>query len=170
MLDRLIDVVVEFIDRFRFFRVVDANEQAIVLKWGVLERVLDPGRHFYWPFVYRSVVDTVVPRLYEMVSQSLVTADGKPVAAGVVITAKIRDIAKSLLEVENVDSAIQDATQATLAELVMESNWDFLRTPEFADRLTAACRKQAFKYGVEIIRVRLHELAPLRTFRLIGSH
>lgn len=170
MFDKLVDVVVQFIDCFRFFQVIDADEQGILLRNGLMAKVLEPGLHWFWPMIYRVRKDNVATRLYEMVAQSLVTKDGKCVAAGIVVTSKIRNIERSILDVENVDSAIQDACQATLAELVMESSWDTLRTAEFADRLTTECRKLAFKYGMEIIKVRLHELAPLRTFRLIGSN
>lgn len=168
--EKLIDLVVQFLEFFRFCTIVDCYERGVCLRFGKFHKVLEPGLRFLVPFyIDNPIVERVVPRLAELVTQTLVTLDGKNVAAGVIVQFQISDIEKALLEVNEVWEAVQDACQATLAEHVQAESYDALRTESFAKALTTECRIQGERFGIEILSVRLHELALVRTYRLIGS-
>jgi regulator of protease activity HflC (stomatin/prohibitin superfamily) len=168
--EKLIDLLVQFMEFFRFCTIVDCYQEGVALRFGKFHRELKPGFHWLIPFyVENPIIENVKPKVYQATTQSLMTADGKPVAVGLTITYEIRSIRKALLEVESVNEAIHDCCLATSAEHVTLATWDQLRAPTFCETLTAACRKLAFKYGIEITGVRIHELAPTRTYRLING-
>jgi hypothetical protein len=85
----------------------------------------------------------------------------------VILTARIHDIRKSLLEVENVDAAVQDSCYAEIARVVHEHSWAELQAESLNDELLRACRKRAFGFGIEIMRTQVSDLTRCKTLRLI---
>ena len=177
MFDRLFDIVFQFLDLFKFWVVIDEFEQGVILRLGKYHRVVGPhdgwrttGLHFTIPFnVDNVLVDNVVPRTVNLGEQGLTTLDGKSITVSAVVTAQIRDIRRALCDVENVDEALMDSCYATIGDLIVAHNWETVRTPEFTETVTKACRKQAFRYGLEVLRVQFADRIPSRAIRLLSS-
>jgi regulator of protease activity HflC (stomatin/prohibitin superfamily) len=170
MLDRLIELLLQWIGFFIPFCVIDQFEQAVVLRFGRLSRVLGPGFHWLIPFeVERVIADNVVPRTMNLGAQSLTTKDGQSIVLGVIVTARIHDIQKAILEVENVDTAVQDSCYAEVARVVHEHTWEEMQAESINDDLLKACRRRAFSYGVEIMRTQASDLTRCKTLRLISA-
>lgn len=175
--EKLIDLLIQWIRLLKPFCVVTPCKEGVVCLWGKEVRQIANdngmfGTGFHWiiPFGIEQVYDlSMATRLAELQAQALVTKDGKSVIAGLIITYRVCNVSKAIFSVWDAFSAAQDACQANFAQAVLAADYDYLRTDAFADSLTEACRVQGFKYGFEIERVRLHELAPARTFRLIGN-
>ena len=152
-------------------------KQGVITRFGTEHRrignddgLFGTGFHMMWPFGIESPwVLSMSTRLAELQPQALVTLDGKTIVAGILITYRVRDISKALFSVWDAFAAAQDACQSNFATAVLGTPYDDLRTPAFSERLTETCRKQGFKYGFEIESVRISELAPTRTLRLIGN-
>lgn len=170
MFDRLVDIVLGFVDKFACMTIISDYQQGLVLRFGRFNRILDPGLHFLWPLVEDVLNDNVVPRTYNLVAQSLTTRDGKSVVVSGVVTARINDIRKALLEVEGVDDAIKDASVAEVAQAVVGATWPELADPGFCDVLTAACRKRAWRWGIDIMRVQLSDVSVSRSIRLFHDN
>jgi len=167
MIDKLLDLIVNFIDLFRFWQVIKDYERGVVLRLGVFHQELAPGLHWIRPLGIDNVlIDNVVPRTVALGAQSLMTKDGVTVAVSAVVTAQIRYIRKALLEVEGVDHALVDSCSASVAEHVARSTWDELRATAGAETLLKECRKQAFQYGIEVSRVQLSDITTCRVIRL----
>lgn len=172
MLDRLFDLIIQFLQIFQFWVVITEYERGVVLHFGRFHgRVLDPGLHWRWPFHIDEVhFDNVVTRTYMLPPQALTTKDDRTVSVTAVVTSNIRDIKKALLEVEGVEHALQDSCSAAVGEHVGSLSWEELRGAPAAKELLTVCRKQAFKYGIEIERVQLSDLALCKVIRLHTSH
>jgi modulator of FtsH protease HflK len=171
VLDRLIDLLLQSIGFFVPFVVVDHYEEAVVLRFGVFHRKLAPGFHWIIPFqVERAIADNVVPRTVNLGAQSLTTSDGKSIVVSGVITASIRDIKKATLEVESVDHALRDSCYGAIGIHVAGNTWDHLRTEEGSEALTKACRKQGWRYGLEIEKVQLSDLTYSKSLALHVSN
>jgi regulator of protease activity HflC (stomatin/prohibitin superfamily) len=168
MLDRLLDFVLQFLQIFQFWVVITEYERGVVLHFGrFCGRVLEPGIHWRWPFHIDGVqFDNVVTRTHMLPPQALTTKDNKTVSVTAVVTSNIRDIKKALLEVEGVAHALQDSCSAAVGEHVGNLSWEELRGAPAAAELLKVCRKQAFKYGIEIERVQLSDLALCKVIRL----
>lgn len=159
MLDRLIDLILQSLGFFVPFAVVDHYEQGVVLRFGVFHRKLEPGFHWLIPLrIERVILDNVVPRTVNLGSQSLTTSDGKSIVVSGVVTASIRDVKKATLEVESVDHALRDACLGAIGTHIASNTWAHLCTDESGEVLTKACRKQAWRYGIEIEKVQLSDL------------
>ncbi len=159
MLDKLIDLLLQFLEAFRIIYVVNEYEEGVVLRMGRFHRELSPGWHWVWPlYIERVMVDNVVPRTMNMGAMTLTTKDGVQVGIGIIATARIHSIRKALLGVEGVDDAMRDVCYAEVARVVHTHTWEELQSEDINDVMLKACRPRAFSYGIEIIRVQISDL------------
>lgn len=169
MLDRLIDLLVSFIDLFRFWIIVEPYEQIVVTRLGPVHRVLkEPG--FYWklPFqIDRETGDVVVPAAHDMPMQCFTLSDGTTVAVGPVITFRTSNVEKLLMEADNAEAAVRDAARGTIRETLQPLSWEELLKTDLTDMLTKAVRKMAWKWGVEVLQVSLADMCKVKVLRVI---
>lgn len=108
MLDKLVDFIVQCITLFKFWAVYQPYEAGALLRLGKFIRVLEPGFHWRYPFgIDQCLVEHTVPSTHSLGDESATTADGKSIGFHAVITYRVRDIAKALLEVDNVHHAVR---------------------------------------------------------------
>lgn len=170
MFDRLIDLLVQFIELFRFWTVVDPYEEALVLRLGKLHRHLYCGWHLIIPMgVERVLAEHIVPAVRVLENESATTSDGKSIAFRAVATYRVSDIEKLLLKVEDGNHAVVDACAGEVARVLRESTWAEISQPEILDKVTAAARKRGFRFGVEIMSIQFTALTLCRTIRLMGE-
>lgn len=170
MLDRLIELIIQFLGLFKFWHVVDPYEEALVLRLGKLHRHLLCGPHWIIPFgVERTLDEHVVPAVRVLENESATTLDGKSIGFRAVVTYRVRDIEKVLLEVEDGNHAVVDACAGEVARVLRESTWAEINTVEFLDKVTAAARKRGFRFGVEIMSIQFTALVLCRSIRLMGE-
>ncbi len=171
MFDRLIDLMLQFVELFKFWHVVDPYEEALVLRLGKLQRHIVCGWHPIIPFGIERVMDEhIVPAVHVLENECITTTDGKTVGFRAIVTYRIRDIEKVLLEVEDGNHAVVDASAGEIAGVLRSSTWEEIRQPDILDKLTAAARKRGFKFGVEIMSVQLAGLTLCRAIRLMGEN
>lgn len=170
IIDRLVQLIIDCAKLFMFWVVIDEYERGVLLRLGTFRRILEPGFHFRIPFLVDQVmVDNVVTRTTDLPPQSLTTKDNKTISTRIVVTSNIRDIKKALLEVEGMDHALIDSCAAAVSDYVTGMTWEELRGNISVEALTKMCRKNAWRYGVEIERVQLADLAISRVIRLHNS-
>lgn len=170
MFDRLIDLLVGWLELLKFWHVVDPYEEALVLRLGKLHRHLLCGWHPILPFGIDRVLDEhTVPAVHSLGNESVTTRDGKSIGFHAIVTYRVRDIEKILLEVEDGNHAVLDACAGEVARVLRESTWEEIGQPEILDKLTSAARKRGFRFGVEIISIQLAGLALCRSIRLMNS-
>lgn len=170
MLDRLVDLLVQFLEVFKFAAIVDAYQRGVVLRWGKLSRLAEPGLCWHWPFlVERVLCHSVVPSVYRT-TQSLSTSDDKSVTISTVATWRIHDVQKALLEVNNVSyDGLLDSVDGCVGDYVASRTWSTLRTPSELEGLHKEIRKRGFVWGIEVMRVRFSDLQTAKSLRLLGS-
>lgn len=167
MIDKLIDFLISILDLFRFWDVIDDFSEGVVLRCGVFHRELKPGLHFIIPFCIEKVIcDNVVPRTVKLGTQSLTTKDGRSVIVSGVVTARINNIRKALLEVEGMDDALKDSCGGEISRVIAESTWDQLHTGELSESLTQSCRKRGWRWGIEIMQVQMTDMTLAKSLRL----
>jgi regulator of protease activity HflC (stomatin/prohibitin superfamily) len=166
--EKLIDLLVQWIEALQFCCIVDCYEQGVHLRKGEFLRVVEPGLRFHYPGYYdRIITENIKPCARPLGLQSLLTKDGKTVSINTVITHYIADIRTAVLEVENVHQAILDSCAGEIGRLVMSSTWEQIIDESFPNRLAIACRRRAKEYGIHIERVQIMELTPARALRLL---
>lgn len=171
MFDKLVDLFIQFIKIFQFTLIIAPWQRAIRLRLGKFHSILEPGLHFYFPFwIDRVVGESVVMETMQIKPQSLTTKDGKTVVVTAVVTFRIEDIRTFLLDVEGRNNAVEDSTYGSISSYVMKKTWEELvALDDLGNELTKTVRRQAKRYGVDIISVQIMDFIQCRPLRLITS-
>ena len=168
MLERLVEFFQSILSLFQFWTVVDQYENGIVLRLGKFYRELDPGFHWVIPLgVDRVLCENVALETKNLGTQSLTTKDGQFVIVGVVLSYRIKDVKKFLLEVEDADSVLKDSTYGVVGEYVASSTWEEISKLETQTEIHQEIRKKAFRWGIEVVTLQFSDISKSKTIRLI---
>jgi regulator of protease activity HflC (stomatin/prohibitin superfamily) len=169
--DRLIDLLIQFIKLFQFWCVVNEYRRGVRLRLGKFHAVLNPGFHWMLPLNIDSAIwDNVVVETMRVKPQSLTTKDDVPVTVSSVVTFEIDDIKVFLLEVEGKNNVVEDSTYGATSAFIMKRTWqELVDMDDIGNELSKMVRRQAKRYGVNIISVQVSDLAKCRALRLING-
>lgn len=166
--DRLLEFLREFAGMFKFFEVVHPYEGGLVLRLGIYNRDLQPGWNWIWPFgIEHTITEYTVKRTSRIHAMSTDTKDGTTIGFEAVVTWRINDLKKSMLESSSLKDAIMDCCMGVIGTELAEWTYEDIRHGKLVEELSAACRKQGWQWGVEILRVRLAGVARARNLRLL---
>lgn len=167
MWDKLIDLLQSVWNELMPIAVVHPYNGGLQLRMGKLIRVIEGG-NWYWkvPFADNILYEHVVPRTERLTGLATTTVDGKAVGFDAVITWRISDLRKALLEVSDLKDAIADSCAGIIGTELSNATWDDIIHGNIVDALTAACRKRGWKWGVEIQMVQLTGVAPVKNLRV----
>lgn len=169
MFDRLFDALWSLIEYFRFATVIDHWDQGVLLRFGKFKRTLDPGIRFHLPFSIDDIYTAnIKPTALELAEQSLITYDDTRIVLRAVLMWSIFDIKKTLLEVEDYENTLADIAVGFIQEMVEESPWEDIRTPEFRRVLKKRIQKQARSWGITVSSVKFQDLCEARSLRLFN--
>ena len=171
MFDRLIDFIVQFATIFQFCMVIAPYQRGVRLRLGKFNKVLSPGLHFFFPFwIDEILTENVVTETRRIKPQSLTTKDGKAVVLSGVVTFEIEDVRVFLLEVEGRNNVVEDASYGAISDFIMKRDWaDIVAMESIGNEITKAVRRQAKKYGVNILNLQLADFTLCPSVRLLQS-
>lgn len=167
MLDKLLDILVSVWHELVPITVLHPYDGAVHLRLGKPIRVLEGGG-WYWkvPFADDILSEHVVPRTERLTGLATTTVDGKAIGFDAVITWRISDVKKAMLDVSDLKDAIADSCAGTIGTELSNMSWSNIIHGEMLEALTAACRKRGWKWGVEIQLVQLTGIAPVKNLRV----
>lgn len=170
MLDRILDLIADTVSSAAPYIIVKEYEQGVVLRLGKYRRSLAPGIHWTVPVIETVLVDRTVPRTANLSEQTLMTADGVAATVSAVTVARISDIRKALLEVEDVDAAWVNVCYAAIGQIVAENVWSDLSTAKLQKNMTRLCRKLALPFGVYVEKVVFDNICRAAAVRVLGMN
>ncbi len=141
-------------------RVVKQYERGVVLRFGRLQGTREPGLRLIIPFV--DVLHRVSLRIITMPiqSQGIITRDNVSVDVSAVAYFRVVDAVKSVIAIENVQSAINQIAQTTLRKVVGQHTLD--ETLAETDRINMDIRRildvTTAEWGVEVTLVELKDI------------
>lgn len=153
-------VVVAIILLANSIRVVKQYERGVVLRFGRLIGVREPGLRFIIPFV--DVMHKVSLRIVTLPiqSQGIITRDNVSVGVSAVAYYRVVDPVKSVIGIENVFAAIEQIAQTTLRKVVGQHSLD--ETLAETDALNLNIRQildlLTLDWGVEVTLVELKDI------------
>ncbi|AWB94641.1 band 7 domain-containing protein [Agromyces badenianii] len=120
----VIVVILAIVLFFMSVKIVKQYERGVVLRFGRLHSVRDPGIRFIIPIV--DVMTKVSLRIVTVPiqSQGIITRDNVSVGVSAVAYYRIVDPVKSVIAIENVRSAIDQIAQTTLRKVVGQHHLD----------------------------------------------
>jgi membrane protease subunit HflK len=167
--DRLLEFLLSIVGSLLPWAVIYDYGQGVVLRFGKFNRVLAPGFHWRIPLVEAVMMEITVPRTASLDSLATTTKDGEQIAFHAIVTYKVRDIRKYLLDTHDGDDAVRDSCSGQMGVILAEHTWDEIVHGAVNDPMAAACRKRGFAWGIEVMSVQLAGVAKVRNVRLIHA-
>ena len=168
MFDKLIDFLIDMLDKLMPVFIVNQFDKAVLLRRGIYVKTLDGGMYFKIPFLDEVLTQTYVTTTMNLPAQSLTTRDGKSIVVKAIIKYNIFDVKTLLLETWDAVDAISDTTQGVIKDVIMESNMDEINM-ETDKAVTTKARREAKKWGVDIEKVTFTNLGAIRSIRLFNE-
>jgi len=169
MFDRLIDLLMSFGEHLSPIGIINDYEEAVLLRWGKFKKVLKSGRYFKYPLIDKVIENHITVTTLSLPAQSLYTQDKQNIVVKGVIKYKVSDIKIFIIEVFDATDALADMTQAIIKEVIINSTLDQCLGNEIDNTITKKTRIEAKKWGIEVKQVTLTDIAPIKSFRLIGD-
>src|SRR6185312_6895695 len=171
MFDKIIEVILQFLDLFCFWFINADYEGSLVLRFGIFNRIAKRGFNWKYPFNIEKVLSTnIAIRTLRVEPQSIMTVDGKEIIISAVITYKVEDIKLFLIDVEGDKEVLDDSTFGIISEFVRSKTLTELIEINIANEISKKTRIVAKKYGVNVISVQLRDFTKSRSIRLIMDH
>ena len=170
MLDKLLEFLKEIWSDLIPVAVLNPYTGGVQIRMGKPLRMLEGG-NWYWkiPFADYILHDFVVPRTERLIGLATTTSDGKAIGFDAVITYRISDIQKALLEVHDLKDAIADSCAGIIGTELSNKMWSEIVHGDTVDELTAACKKRGNKWGVNIQSVQLTGVAPVKNLQGVSE-
>ncbi|ARI56096.1 MULTISPECIES: slipin family protein [unclassified Streptomyces] len=141
-------------------RIVRQYERGVLFRFGRLIGTREPGLRFIIPFV--DILHRVSLRIVTMPiqSQGIITQDNVSVDVSAVAYFRVTDAVKSVIAIENVNSAINQIAQTTLRKVVGQHTLD--QTLSETERINLDIRQMldvtTTEWGVEVTLVELKDI------------
>ena len=171
MFDKLVDLLLASLRFIQFCDIVWCYQDGVILRVGKFHRLAPPGFHWFIPFhIEKLLTANVVLETVNLQAQSLITKDQKSVVLEAVISFEVRNIRKFLLDIEGGNQVLEDSSYGIIGDYVLANSWQQLCEGNLAIELTKLIRKEAFRWGVEVVKVQLATFTMSRSLRLITSY
>ena len=115
-------------------------------------------------------MDNVKPMVTRVGVQTLTTADNKRVSLHVVFSWYITNIARAMIDVEDLDRSLVDVVAGFVGESVMDNEWDYVRSKAFRTELRTFVQTQGRVWGVRVTRVQLRDCATSSALRILQDN
>lgn len=167
MFDKLIDLLVTFINDFLPFKIVNQWERGVHLRFGKFLRVVGPGIRRKVPFFDNIITTPVITQTVNLRSQTVTSKDEKSIVLSSIVRYHINDVEKFLLGVMHANDVLVDTTQGIIRDIVENTTWDDLI--DLTNTVTPSVHKQVEKWGIEIEQISFPDLGEIVTYRIISD-
>ncbi len=182
MLDRLVDVLLEFLDLFRFWEIIEPTEVGLIYTLGRDTSVIrfnngffNTGFHFIAPFQLETVTVVNIQWNWDSTSyQSLTTKDEKSIICQIAYKYRLVDEDdKVRINIVGLDDEV--ATRrltfgAAVAAVVEESTFEEVRGATekgMNHAILELARKELNQWGYKLAVIEWIQRTPSRTYRLM---
>ena len=156
----IVVVVIAIVLFFMSVKIVKQYERGVVLRFGRLHSVREPGIRFIIPIV--DVMTKVSLRIVTVPiqSQGIITQDNVSVGVSAVAYYRIVDPVKSVIAIENVQSAIDQIAQTTLRKVVGQHHLDetLAETAKLNVNIREILDETTVDWGAEVTLVELKDI------------
>ena len=118
MFDKLIEIISHWWLQLVPFVIIREYEEAVLLRFGMFNRVMLAGIHFKIPLIDEVLDQHVVVTTLSLDAQSLYTKDKQNIVVKAVIKYKISDVKTFLLEVYDAQDALSDMSQSIIKNVI----------------------------------------------------
>lgn len=167
MIEKLIELLAKGWDWIAPCVVIEAFQGAVILRWGVYGRTLDPGLHWKWPVAEVAWVTETCVTTMRLPPQTLTTRDDFSVVVAAIIKYQIKDVKPYTIDIWDQKDVLADQTMGAIRASVQEITWAELKTMPPEARVLELVRDEVNRYGFKIYRVTFTDVGRVRSFRLM---
>ena len=171
MIDKLVEFLLNFIDKLLPLQIIYQYQEGVLLRFGKYKKVLTKGFHWKIPVIDTPIIEHIAVTTTTLPPQSLTTLDDKTIVVKGIIKYKITDIHKYALLIWDAKDALVDTTCGIIRDTVNEKNWEEIRLGKIDGLISRRVKSAAEEYGIEVIWVTLTDISIMKSFRLFsGNH
>lgn len=168
MFDKLIDVILTFINDILPFKIVDQWEEGVHLKFGKFKKVVSPGLNWKFPFFEQILTTPVITQTVNLKPQTLTSLDEKNVVLTSIVRYHIFDVKLFLLGVMHANDVLVDTTQGIIRDIVEGTNWEDLY--DLGNIVKPEVNEQVEKWGILVEQISFPDLGQIRTYRIMNDN
>lgn len=167
MFDKLIDLIVTFINDILPWKIVDQWEEGVHLSTGKFKRVVKPGLNFKIPFFDQIITTPVITQTVNLKPQTVTSEDDKSVVLSSIVRYHIHDVEKFLLGVMHANDVLVDTTQGIIRDMVEGCKWNDLY--DLGSVVTPEVNQQVSKWGITVEQISFPDLGEIKTYRIMSD-
>jgi len=169
MFDKLIDFVLDSIDKFLPFIVIKEYEEGALFRFGKYKKIFRPGFHFKIPYVDDIDTYTIATTTLTLPVQSIVTKDGKAIVIKAQIKYKIKDLSIFAVKVYDAIDALSDMTCGIIFQTIKDKTWEEACNMDLNKKITVNARREAKQWGIHIDKITVTDFSQIRSLRLFNE-
>lgn len=169
MLDKLIDLIIQFLEDILPFVIIPEYKKGVVLRFGKYKKTMDGGIHFKIPFFDNIIQDFICTTTLGLHPQSVTTRDGKSIVVRGIIKYKIFDIHNYTILVYDSKDAMSDTTMGIIKETINERDWEDVQKGKIDNLISKRVIKAMEEYGIEVEKLTLTDMAEMKSIRLFTN-
>lgn len=157
----VIVIVIVLLLVIKGLRIVQQYERGVVFRFGVVtNNVRQPGLRLIIPFVDRMQKVSMQIMTMPIQSQQIITRDNVSIDVAAVAYYHVKDPVKSLVEIEDIDSAINQIAQTTVRNIVGQSALDSVlsETEQINNGVKGILDQTTERWGAEVTVVELKDI------------
>jgi len=163
-MEGLISVLLVFLGVFILigFRVVRPVERAIIERFGKYSRTAEQGLRWVIPFIDKVIKVNITEIRLDVPRQSVITKDNLNLEIDAVVYFRVRNVIRSIYEVDNYMTSIPSLAQTTLRSVVGELNFTEVNAQRqiINQKIEKELDAQTNNWGIDILRVELQDVKP----------
>ncbi len=145
-----------------FYR-VDAQDRAVILRFGRYVATMGPGYNWHWPWPIETKIDVNVSRLYSITDdESVLTADTNLVEVKSAVQYTQPNPLKLLFQVRDVNETLAQVCESAMREVIGQAslNQALAMDPTITQRARAVIQRtlDGYDMGVHIVSVNLTDV------------
>jgi regulator of protease activity HflC (stomatin/prohibitin superfamily) len=170
MFEKLVEILTNWFNEIIPIIIVPTYEEGVLLRFGKFKKDVSSGVMFKIPIFDQVITHHIVMTTMTLPAQSLFTQDKQNIVVKGVVKYKIADVKTFLLEVYDANDVISDMTQSIIKSVIMSKTMNECTTQDIDNMLTKKVRVEVRKWGVDVQQVTLTDLAPIKSYRIIGDN
>lgn len=170
MFDKIVEIISHWFYEIVPMLIIPSYEEGVLLRFGNYKKNVSSGLVFKIPIVDQVITHHIVMTTMTLPAQSLYTQDKQNIVVKGVVKYKIADVKTFLLEVYDANDVISDMTQSIIKNVIMSKSMNECTIQDIDNMLTKKVRVEVRKWGVDVQQVTLTDLAPIKSYRIIGDN
>ena len=167
VMSRLFDTIIGVINLFRFWIVLDAFQEGIVLRLGKMHKRVGPGFHWrlplnidilHWQNVRKQTTDSW--------EQCLTCSDGTTITLSFDMVMEVCDVEKVILTVHEWPKVAYTTAKITLAQIVERKTWQGALASTLTKEIKDTINTLLEPMGISIVNIGITDKAQTRAFRI----